>query len=142
MAMGICSFTLIALIGLFSVGLKDSRDSMNDFEAANLASQLIAARCASPTKEIPALSGTFAIPAAAMTQAYGNAYGSPTNYVGLDGNLATSDKAAYAITCLSGTTSRTGTQMAQVYLRLTWPVKAAAANASGKYEILTYIPLR
>ena len=140
-ALGICSFVLVALVGLFSIGLKASRDSINQFQAADLASQIIATRSASPTKEIAGLSGTLALPATAMTQAYGNAYGTATNYVGHDGKLTTLGKAAYQIICSSGTTAKTGPHVAEVYFVLSWPPQATPANAEGKYETITYIPL-
>lgn len=138
MALGICTFVLVALIGLFSSGWKMSRESEEQIQAANLASQIIASRIVSPTNG-PA---NAAIPAAKLSQAYNNAYASDDRFVGFDG-LLTSDisAAAYRIACNIGTNTATGTKLSQVYLRLTWPPQAAATNASGRYEISTYISI-
>jgi len=43
--------------------------------------------------------------------------------------------------CRAGTNALTGPRLAQIYLLLTWPPQAAPANASGRYETLTYAPL-
>jgi len=139
LALGICAFVLVALIGLFSTGLKASRESEDQVQAANLASRIVAIRQAAPTNasSFPDL----AIPASAMTNAYADAYGGATRYVGFDG-MTNSSSPAYRVTCKAGTNALTGSSTAQVYLLLTWPPQAAATNAAGRYEILTYIPLR
>ncbi|XHR28108.1 MAG: hypothetical protein ACFUZC_19530 [Chthoniobacteraceae bacterium] len=139
-AMGVCSFVIVALVGLFSIGLKARRDSNNQFHAADLASNIIATRSASPTKDA-AGSGTWAIPAAAMTQAYGDAYASEPCFVGHDGKLTDPSKAAYSVACYSGTSNVTGPRMAMVHLILSWPPTAALTNAEGRYETVTFIPL-
>jgi hypothetical protein len=107
-------------------------------QAANLASQLIAARVIAPTNSAV----SAAIPAAKLRQAYGNAYGSADSLVAFDGSLTTNvSDAAYRIACSVGTNTMTGAKLSQVYLRLTWPAQAAATNASGRYEICTYVTL-
>jgi uncharacterized protein (TIGR02598 family) len=138
MALGICTFVLVALIGLFSSGWKMTRESEDQIQAANLASQIIASRIVSPTNG-PA---DAAIPATKLSQAYNNAYATADRFVGFDG-LLTSDAsaAAYRIACNVGTNATTGSKLSQVYLRLTWPPQAAATNASGRYEICTYLPI-
>jgi Tfp pilus assembly protein PilV len=135
-ALGLCVFVLVALIGLFSAGLRLSRESEGQIRAANAATQLITAWVASPT------SGTNGIPSAALTQSYGDAFGGQTNYLTEDGIVSTSPgSAAFRITCNTGTNASTGSKLAQIYLLLTWPPQAAPANAAGRYEVLTYVPL-
>ncbi len=139
LALGICTFVLVALMGLFSSGWKMNRESEDQVQAANLASQIVALRVASPTN---GPTTTAAIPHTKMTQAYGNAYGDPDQLVAFDGTLTKDmDKAAYRIACSVGTNAKTGSQLSQVYLRLTWPPQAAATNAAGRYEVCTYVPL-
>lgn len=137
-ALGICSFVLVALIGLFSTGWKMTRESEEQVQAANLATQLIAARIVAPTNG----PSTAAIPPTKLSQSYGNAYTTEDRFVSLDGTLTSSaTNAAYRIACNTGTNSATGSRLSQVYLRLTWPAQAAATNASGRYEICTYVAL-
>jgi uncharacterized protein (TIGR02598 family) len=137
-ALGIMAFGLVALIGLFSVGLKVGRDSFNQVQATSLASKIIAVRAASLTTDP---SGSLPITLAELTGSYAAiAYTSP--YVDLNGNLVASGSAAYRITCSSGTNSLTGSDKAQIYLMLSRPPYVTPDRAEGKYEITTFISLR
>jgi len=144
-AIGIFSFAVIAVLGLFATGLQSNRESEQEIQAANLASMLISMRTAYPTNNIPNLPN-FAIPTTALTNTYANAYqggGSLTNYVGLDGQTATAANAAYLISCRAGTTAQAGTGVAQVYLMLSWPPQLNPSNANaGRYETIANIPIR
>lgn len=140
LALGICAFVLVAMLGLFSTGLRASRESEEQVQAANLASQILATRLASPSSDTH--TPDFAIPAAALTNAYGPVYGSAGGYVGLDGRTKpNADSAAYRIVAMAGTNALTGSRTSQVYLLLSWPPQAALSNSAGHYETLTYIPL-
>lgn len=137
-ALGICAFVLVALIGLFSSGWKMTRESEEQVQAANLATQIIATRIVAPTNG----SAAAAIPPSKLSQPYGNVYATEDSFVALDGTLTTSlSNAACRIACNAGTNAMTGSRLSQVYLRLTWPPQAAATNASGRYEICTYVAL-
>lgn len=137
LALGICTFVLVALLGLFSTGLRDSRESEEQVQAANLASQIIATRVASPTNDTNLTH--FAIPASRLTNAYGDIFPAAGGQVGLDGR--TNSPAAYRIVCRAGTNAATGPRVAQVYLMLSWPPAAPLTNAAGRYETLVYVPL-
>jgi type II secretory pathway pseudopilin PulG len=145
LALGICTFVLIAVLGLFATGLQSNRESEQEIQAANLASMLITLRTASPTNDIPKLAN-FAIPTSAMTNLYTNAYNggsSLTNYIGLDGQLTNAANAAYAISCRAGTSFQTGSGLSQIYLMLSWPPQMNPTSASaGRYEIMAYVPIR
>jgi type II secretory pathway pseudopilin PulG len=146
LAVGVCSFVLVAILGLFTIGLQSNHDSEQQIQAANLASMLISVRTASPLNDIPNLPN-FAIPTSAMSGPYQNAYdggATLTKYVGLDGQIAaTPTDAAYAISCRAGTNLVTGSAVAQVYLMLTWPPQADPKGANaGHYEVIADIPLR
>lgn len=135
MALGICTFVLVALIGLFRVGLGSSHESEERMGAANLVSQITTMILASPTNGI-------IIPASAMTNSYADPFSGQIKYVGYDGKLvASATSAAYRITCRAGTNTATGTKLAQVYLMLSWPPQAGLTNAAGKYETFTCVPL-
>ncbi len=144
-ALGICTFVLIAILGLFATGLQSTRESEEQIHAANLASMLVSLRASSPTNTITSLPN-LAIPVSAMTNAYGPAYGGTTStkYVGIDGQTTnTAANAAYLMTCYAGTNAVTGSSMIQVYLMLSWPPQLSPTNAAaGRYELITQIPLR
>lgn len=138
MALGICTFVLVAMMGLFSTGLRAGRESEEQVQAANLASEILAKRSASLTNNL----ADFAIPASALTNAYGDILGSAGTLIGADGRTnVTADNATCRLVCRAGTNAFTGPRFAQVYLMLTWPSQVAPANAAGRYETLTYIPL-
>ncbi len=141
-ALGICTFCIVALVGLFSTGLQASRESEDQIQAANLASLIVSTCAASPTNN----TSSFGIPPAAITGPYTNAYNngtSLTNIIGYDDRLTNSAGAAYQISCRAGTNAFTGSQLSQVYVMLSWPASANPASTMAKhYEVLTYIPLR
>jgi type II secretory pathway pseudopilin PulG len=137
LALGICAFVLVALIGLFSTGLRTGRESEEQVQAANLASQILATRLAAPTTSSNL--NNFAIPLTALTNSYGDVYASSGGLVGLDGR--TNSTPAYRIICRAGTNAQTGPRLAQVYVMLSWPYQASISNAAGRYEALTYVPL-
>jgi Tfp pilus assembly protein PilV len=139
-ALAICSFALVAILGLFTSGVQSSMESEQRIRAANLASTLISLRMASPTNNIANLPN-FAIPTSSMTNGFASAYSGNT-YVGADGQTTTAANAVYQISCEAGTNTVTGSNVAQVYLMLSWPPKAQAAAAEGRYELITEIPLR
>ncbi len=146
LALGICTFVLVAILGLFANGVLSTRESEEQIHAANLASMLVSLRATSPTNDITSLP-SFAIPTSAMTNLFGQsvyANGTSTNYIGVDGQTTSSaTNAAYLITCRAGTNFVTGTTVAQVYLMLSWPPQISPTNASaGRYELITQIPLR
>ncbi len=142
-AIAICSFVLIAILGLFTTGLQSTKESGEEIQAANLASTLVSLRMAAPTNNIVALPN-FAIPASAMMNAYAGAYPGnvSTSYVGMDGQTTTAANAVYAITCMAGTNTLTGNGISQVYLMLSWPPQVNASSAAGRYELTTFIPIR
>lgn len=140
MALGITSFALMAMLGLFTTGVKTSSESEKQIQAANLASMLISVRQNTPTTAI----NNFAIPP--LNVPYRKAYGNGntlTNYVDATGTTTTvANDAAYTISCMIGTNSAYGRNIAQVYLMLTWPPRADPNGQQvGRYELTTFIPL-
>ncbi len=137
LALGICAFVLVALIGLFSTGLRTGRESEEQVQAANLVSQILSTRIAAPTTSSNLTD--FAIPPTALTNAYADVFPSSGALVGLDGR--TNGTPAYRMICRAGTNAQTGPRLAQVYVMLTWPYQASLSNAAGRYEAITYVPL-
>ena len=140
LALGICVFVMVIIMGLYSTGLRVNRESESQIQAADLASLIIAARRANPTN-----TSELAIPASALTNAYTNAFANGTqltNYIGSDGMLTNAANAVYTASCMAGTNTMTGPNLAQVYLMLSWPAQANPTNASSDhYEVTTYIPI-
>lgn len=139
LALGVCAFVLIALIGLFSNAWRSSRESEDQIQAANFASRFLGLSSTAPS----ASANPVGIPAARLTQAYGNAFSSSNLYLDSTGALSPSlsPDAAYRITCLAGTNAATGPHVSQVYLKLSWPPQAGLTNEVGRYEIVTYVSL-
>ncbi len=130
LALGICAFCLVALLGLFSVGMKSSRESIENLEVANLASLLIAQRRASPTNANPlALLPVLTAPA--------NNSNTPA-FVTVSGETATVDKAAYRLVYdIQPTTHR----VSKVGLTLSAPPSTDPTNARTHYNVITYVRL-
>ncbi|SDT88581.1 Verru_Chthon cassette protein B [Verrucomicrobium sp. GAS474] len=142
LALGICSFVLIALLALFTIGLHDSRESGEKIEAANLASLILSARRASPLGTNGTMA-TLAIPPTALARSFGDAYAGADKYVALDGTLTTPAKAAFRIRCSAGTNAVMGADVALVHLFLSWPPQMAPSQPNVKsYEFISAIPLR
>lgn len=137
LALGVFGFVVLSIMGLFAVGLKTSRESEQEIQAATAAATLLETRRAAPTA---ALAG-FAITTNALNQAYGPAWsGGVTNYINADGYLTNVSSAAYRIMCRAGTNAATGPDVAQVYVSLSWPPQAdSSAAGADRYEITTYI---
>jgi len=135
-ALAICTFALVAMVGLLGTGLQSGKDSGDQIQAANMASLLISMRAAAPTNHI----ANFVIPESAMTNGYSSTYAMGTNYLGFDGNVTNTASAAYRIVYQAGTNTMTGSGVSQVYLMLSWPAQANTTNAAVRsYELLTYI---
>jgi type II secretory pathway pseudopilin PulG len=143
-ALGVCVFVLVVLLGLYGTGIRVNRESESQIQAGNLVSLILSSRSASPTNQVNLT--RLAIPVSAMTNAYTNAYAgnSATSYVGNDGLLTNAANASYIVTCMAGTNATSGPNIAQVYLMLSWPVQVSQANAgaSDHYEVTTFIPFR
>jgi type II secretory pathway pseudopilin PulG len=132
LALGVISFALIAILGLFSLGLKTNAESSGQIRAANLASLLVAVRRGATTNTITG----FALPPL-------NVGATNTVVVGIDGRTnpsgtlpaADTYKLEYQIS-----PSPLLPHVADVYLLLWWPSTLAAPptnNPSGYYELST-----
>ena len=139
LALGVCAFVLIALIGLFSNAWRSSRESEDQIQAANFASRFLGVSSAASSSS----ANPGGLSPARLTQAYGNAFSSASLFLDSTGALSANlpPDAAYRITCLSGTNAATGPQVSQVYLKLSWPPQAGLTNEVGRYEIVTYVLL-
>ena len=133
LALGIVSFAIIAILGLFSAGLKANKESYDQIQEANIASLLIATRRASPTNTFD----TFALPPLNTPASIS----SPVK-VGLDGSTVNSP--LYNMLYTISTDDVSGSKVANVYLLIWGPLAAAnpqTNNPGSYYEISTQIAL-
>jgi len=146
MALGICSFCLIALIGLLTSGLTSNRDTVSQTEAAGLAEMIQADLV---TRRVDASGAYIAEP----TLRYGINVPTGTSASGLaktlflksDGSIAeSSSKADYRVDLSFGARA-SDVSAIPVYILITWP---GAANQNtgdwpsksvGSFEISTAI---
>jgi type II secretory pathway pseudopilin PulG len=132
LALAVISFALIAILGLFSLGLKTNAESSDQIRAANLASLLVAVRRGTPTNTITG----FALPPL-------NIPATNTVLVGIDGqtkHAGTPPGADVYQLEYKISSSPVSPHVAYLYLLLWWPVTLATAptnNPSGYYELST-----
>ena len=137
LALGIFSFAIMAIIGLFMVGINTSKESAEQIQAANLASLLISTRRTIPTNVI----ANFALPPLNTVYSTSGTYLTNANGVALDGTLT--GPRAYNLFYQMGTNAATGTRLAQVHLLLWWPTASTIPlnNSGNRYEITTQVAL-
>ncbi|MGB8356031.1 MAG: type II secretion system protein [Chthoniobacteraceae bacterium] len=141
-ALGIFIFALVAIDGLFFVGLNANKSSSEQIQAANVASLLISTRRALPTNAI----ANFALPPLNVAYPTNAIY---VNAVATDGTVGTATSIpAYDLFYQGGTNATTGAHLAQVHLLLSWPPAAAGTgtatpsnNPSTRFEMTTQIAL-
>jgi type II secretory pathway pseudopilin PulG len=136
-ALAIFSFALVAIVGLFVVGLNTSKESSDQIQGANFASLLISTRRALPTNVI----ANFALPP--LNAPYSAAGTFLTNTTGVAADGTTNAAPAYNVFYQAGTNSITGPHLALVHLVIWWPLAAALPtnNPGGRYELSTQVAL-
>ena len=143
-ALGIFIFAMVAINGLFFVGLDANKSSSEQIQAANVASLLISTRRSLPTNAMTNTMTMFALPPLNVV-----CTGTTVRGVATDGTAyvsGTSPYAAYDVYYQGGPTAMTGPHLAQVHLLLSWPPSTAASptpsnNPSTRFEVTTQIAL-
>ena len=140
-ALGIFIFALVAIGGLFFVGLNINKESSEQIQAANLASLLISTRRAIPVDPLgtPNPLGNFALPPL-------NAPTSGNYKMGVadDGTVGSATGSpAYNLFYQVSTNAVAGAHLAQVHLLLWWPATLTTPpnNPSSRYELTTLVAL-
>jgi uncharacterized protein (TIGR02598 family) len=147
-ALGIFSFALVAIVGLFVVGLNTNKESSDQIQEANFASLLISSRRALPTSLIT----NFALPP--LNAAYSAAGTFLTNSTGVaaDGTTNTTTANVTPVYNLfyqvgtnfqTGANPATGAHLALVHLIIWSPLGAAfpTNNPGARYELSTQVAL-
>ncbi len=133
LALGLTSFALLTMLGLFSVGLQDLNDSQRKVEAANALSSILEARLAAPSKS----SDLDTIPAIDVQNLPVNG----TTYVSSTGNKATAADSRFQLTYEiwpdPDYPKNSATRLVRLHLLLSWPAGVAPAKAVNTSEVLT-----
>jgi len=137
LALGIFTFAIVAIAGLFVVGISTNKESSDQIQAANIGSLLISTRRALPTNTI----ANFALPPLNVPYSTTGTYLTNTTGVALDGT--TNSTPAYNLYYQAGTTTATGPHLAQVHMLFWWPTTAPIPtnNPSSRYELTTQVAL-
>ena len=141
-ALGIFTFALVAMGGLFVVGINTTKESSDQIQAANFGSLLISTRRALPTNTI----ANFALPPLNTTYSSSGTYLTGNSGVAVDGTVtggAVTVTPTYNLFYQAGTNSVTGAHLALVHMILWWPITAPLPtnNPSGYYELSTQVAL-
>ena len=132
LALGLISFALISMIGLFGVGLKTGKESVEYTQAGNLASALLLS-CRAATNT--ANGTTFPIPFTNVATAQ-----TDTKVVGIQGTTLTNGLPPYDIYNLKYTVSPgPAPHLINIYILLWWPPQAAKPLPGNYYETTTQI---
>lgn len=140
-ALGIITFCVVAILSLFSLGLRNARDSESEIRAGNLALSLIGRMRAAPRADLTSQGFLFG----PLTNGGGPLFSvSPTApwYLKGDGTRASDANSAmnsngYALTA-DGAFDPTN-KIATISFTMWWPAAAALTNASGKYRVSTFV---
>lgn len=139
-AMGLVTFCLIGLLGLFANGINAGRDSIQTVNAGNLMTRLIALRVASPNATDPAVGGPIP-PLNTSADSFG---GSPL-YLSSDGNIVPIRDAVFQLNyqIIQPVSEDEGTvlqELVRVRAVLSWPATVPLTNAAGTYELNFFQP--
>lgn len=136
LALGITSFCLVALMGLFAVGIRTEKESADILQVSHLSQKLLAMRRNTPDSNLGA---KFPIPALQP----GSSIAKTVVNLDQNGLIAPSPaEARYALTYRVDAPAVGSRKNFSVYLNFHWPAQASPANAAGHYEVLASIPPR
>ena len=142
-ALGVTAFCLTVLMGLFALGLNNSRESAEQIQAAHLAQALIDTRRAAPNATI----ASFPLPMMGTNLTANGTAITGTSMIDGNGYVTASAQNAqygltYTITPPSSGANAPNLALApvQLYLCLYWPPQTTRAGSVGRYEIVTEMP--
>ena len=141
-ALGIVTFAGFSLIGLLSVGLRNTSDSKMQLQAATIMEQMCSVRRAAPTNDLTHIQTNFALPV--LGSSLNNLSSTTPTWLAWDGTVTTTSANArfgflYNITA---PTTYTSGSTATAYLCLYWPPLVSPTNANlGHFEVTTTFAL-
>jgi uncharacterized protein (TIGR02598 family) len=139
LALGVVSFALVAILGVFPIGLQTGHDAQDETRAAQIAQAIFATMLAqAPTRysaiQIP-IDASNSLP---LNLSQTNTPATPQMYADNDGKFTVSKNGAiYAITITTSTTppgigSADAGLASQVIISISWPAAAPAANRTQR----------
>lgn len=130
-ALGIASFVLIVLIGMFPVGLASHRDAERETLAVSIMNSVVADLKNSPTNQATTLYGISPHPLAGAGTA------ATTNYFAENEQLTNAAGALCRTEIYPMVASARGRG---VSVRVFWPAQAAANRQAGAVETYAFVP--
>lgn len=135
-ALGVCSFVMVALLGVLMTGLQSEKDSAERVDAAHTVSLILAQRRSYPIGSISnAGLPSLVPPTSPSTTVTGTAN------VGVDGQVISSGQAPYLLTYQI---DYSVPNLAQIHLVLSWPsnVSLNQTQSDQRYEVVSQIKLK
>lgn len=138
LALGLASFVLVSILGLFGSGLKGVGESEARIEAANAAAGILGQRLAIPVGTLP----DSPLPALILS----NLPGASTN--ALEGRVQVDSTGAlvpeggrFGLTyrIWRDVSLSTNSRQVKVHLLLTWPAGASAGDTGNQYDLLSSV---
>ena len=133
LALGLTSFALLTMLGLFTVGLKDVNESERKVEAANAMGSILEARLAAPVK-VSELDVLPAIDPQSLPLR-------GTAYISASGRKVGAGDARFQLTYEiwpdSGSPVGSPARLVRLHLLASWPAGAAPEKSMGTSEVLT-----
>lgn len=141
LALGVVAFCVIAMLGLFSLGWQNARDSIEEFRAGEVASSLLARMRAAPKEDLRPLGFPFGVLTNSGGPLFQIDHSAPV-YLKSDGIVAgtQAEAATNRGFAMSGSGNfDTNTRVASVSLTLWWPAGASYSTALGKLSVSTFM---
>ncbi|MEM6822935.1 MAG: hypothetical protein AAF558_13480 [Verrucomicrobiota bacterium] len=134
LSLGIVSFALISLIGLFVVGIDASQESEFDLDGAHMMETILSSVRSDPTR-------TTVFPDIVNTQTSAVSISEMDGvYLGESGSLVSdASDAAYRLTYTIDMPASNEATPVKIHARITWPPMALPSIARGSYETVTYV---
>lgn len=138
LALGLASFVLVSILGLFGSGLKGVGESEARIEAANAAAGILSQRLAIPAGALP----DSPLPALVLSNlpvASTNALESRVQVNSTGGLVPDGGRFGLTYRIWRDVSQSTNSRQVKVHLLLTWPAGASAGDAGNQYDLLTSI---
>ncbi|MEM9444799.1 MAG: hypothetical protein AAGA18_05540 [Verrucomicrobiota bacterium] len=140
-ALGIMSFSVVAILGLFSLGLDSVGDSEAKLAAANVASELLERWKSDPTRQMEDMPISSIYNIEALSQ---NPPSSSTvEYIDESGRKTSQQEAKfrleYRIWNASATEGSAATTFVRIQLQLFWPAASKTITPNNTYEVMTTV---
>lgn len=134
MALGICTFCLVALLPLMSVGMRNDQESRRTIDAAATASLLLEAR-----RLDPGGTNAFLQDIAMPTVPAGGSINQASNVL-IDAGGRISDQPDFLMSCRMQRISA-DSDVCRVYLKLSTPAKSTTPGSQTHYEVVSCVRL-